>query len=331
VEVCLIDRAGARSLPAASAVESLPQDTGFVWIDFDHTDTRGMALLTEVIKAHPADIRDCYTRTPVPKIHLYADHLFSAINGVARGTDGRLHFQPLKVFLNERLLVTVLGPTHPALTREAARRELTAVRGRLDAQEFWPTSGLDLVTAVRFEMLRAQEDLTGTAASRIAALEQRVMQTDPVKAEALLQDLVELRHDLQTIGTSAAQTHESYGQLIKTVGAQEGLMQVDLRRIKELRQAFGHLKNTTDLEREYLQEMVDLFQTRVSAELNRFVRKITAWGTIAIAWTVIAGIYGMNFTRMPELNWRFGYPYALGLMVTVGLLLAFLFRRKRWI
>jgi len=331
VEVCLIDGAGARSVPAASVDELLSQDTGFVWIDFDHTDTRGMALLTEVIKAYPADIQDCYTRTPVPKIHLYADHLFSAINGVARGTDGRLHFQPLKVFLKERLVVTVLGPTHPALTREAARRDLTAVRGRLDTQGFCPTSGLDLITAVRFEMLRAQEDLTGTAASRIAALEQRVMQTDPVKAEALLQDLVELRHDLQTIGTSAAQTHESYAQLIKTLGAQEGLMRVDLRRIKELRQAFGHLKNTTDLEREYLQEMLDLFQTRVSTELNRFVRKITAWGTIAIAWTVIAGIYGMNFTHMPELNWRLGYPYAFGVMATVGLLLAFLFRRKGWI
>lgn len=90
----------------------------------------------------------------------------------------------------------MLGPTHKALTPEAARREISAVRARLVAQEFSPASGLDLVTAVRFEMLRAQEDITGTAANSIAALEQRVMQTDLVKAENLLQDLVALRHDL---------------------------------------------------------------------------------------------------------------------------------------
>jgi Mg2+ and Co2+ transporter CorA len=54
--------------------------------------------------------------------------------------------------------------------------------------------------------------------------------------------------------------------------------------------------NTTDLEREYLQEMLDLFQTRVSTELNRFVRKVTAWGSVGLAWTVIVGLYGMNFT-----------------------------------
>ena len=79
-------------------------------------------------------------------------------------------------------------------------------------------------------------------------------------------------------------------------------MPLDLGRLNEMRQGFSHLKNTTDLEREYLQEMLDLFQTRASTELNRFVRQITAWGTIGIAWTVIVGIYGMNFAHMPELN-----------------------------
>jgi magnesium transporter len=330
VDVYVIDGAGARSVPDASVSELLSRDEGLVWVDFDHTDTQGMALLTEVVRANPADIQDCYARTPVPKIHLYTDHLFSSINGVTRGTDGRLHFQPLKVFLTERLLVTVLGPTHAALTPEAAHRELSAVRGRIVAKEISPASTLDVVTAIRFEMLRVQEDITGSTASSIADLEQRVMQTDPVKAEGLLQDLVALRHDLQTIGTSAAQAHESYAQLIETLGASEDLMRMDLRRLDELRRAYGHLKNSTDLEREYLQEMVDVFQTRVSTELNIFVRKITAWGTIGIAWTVVAGIYGMNFRNMPELDWKLGYVWALGMMAAVGLGLAVLFQRKGW-
>ena len=331
MDICFIDAAGARAIPLRSVPEFIRDGAGVVWIDFDHTDADGMTLLTETIKAYPADIRDCSTRTPVPKIHLYADHLFSAINGVARGSDGRLHFQPLKVFMTERLLVTVLGPTHQALTSEAARRELAAVRDRLGEPGFRPASGLEIVTAIRFEMLRSQEELTGAAARSVATLERRVLQTDPVKADVLLQELFELRHDLQTIGTSAAQTHESYAQLIETMGFQEGLMRVDLRRIEELRRAFGHLKNTTELEREYLQEMVDLFQTLASTELNKFVRKITAFGTIGIAWTVIAGIYGMNFVHMPELGWRLGYPAALALMLAVGVVLMVLFRRKGWI
>jgi magnesium transporter len=331
VEVRLVGQAGTRPLAADSVHEALSQPDGIVWVDFDHTDTQGMELLIDLINVYVADLQDCYTRTPVPKLHVYPDHHFSAINGVARGVDGRLHFQPLKTFLAPRLLVTVLGPTHPALTAEAARRELAALGQRLDAGTFCPASAFELVSAMRFEMLRAQEELVGSAAARVAELEQRAIQTDPVAAEALLQDLVEVRHDLQTIGTNAAQTQESYVHLLETLGSQDGLMSVDLGRLNEMRQGFSHLKNTTDLEREYLQEMLDLFQTRASTELNRFVRQITAWGTIGIAWTVIVGIYGMNFTHMPELDWKYGYPSVLGLMLLVGLLLAMMFRKRGWL
>jgi len=331
VEARLILAGDTRPLQPDAVADAATGDEGVVWLDFDHTDEAGMALLTKLVRVFQADLQDCYTRTPVPKIHLYADHLFSAINGVARGDDGRLHFQPVKVFMNSRVVATVLGPTHLALSADAARRELVAIAARVDAGELRPESPLDLVTAIRFQMLQAQEELTGTAARQIAQLEQRIMVTEPVRADALLHDLVDVRHDLQTIGTNAAQTYESYAQLIELAEAHRGLMPLDLRRVIELRQGFGHLKNTTDLEREYLTEMLDLFQTRASTELNRFVRKITAWGTIGIAWTVIAGIYGMNFQDMPELGWRYGYPGALGLMVVVGAVLAALFRRKGWL
>jgi magnesium transporter len=101
--------------------------------------------------------------------------------------------------------------------------------------------------------------------------------------------------------------------------------------VRNSQQGFRHLQHTADLEREYLQEMIDLFQTRVSTELNRFVRKVTAWGSIGIAWTVIVGLYGMNFAYMPELGWRWGYPAVLVLMLIVGVLLVLLFRRRGWL
>jgi magnesium transporter len=264
-------------------------------------------------------------------MHFYADHHFSAINGLARGNDQRLYFQPLKTFLTPSILITVLGPTSHALTPETARRELAAVRKSLDARDLRPATALELISAIRYEMMHQQEDLITSSAARIAQLEREVTQQDAIKAEALLNDLFDLRHDLEAIRTSAAQAQESYTNLIETMGLQEGLMQVDLRRVRELRQGFRHLQNTADLEREYLQEMIDLFQTRVATELNRFVRKVTAGGSIAIAWTVIVGLYGMNFAHMPELSWRWGYPAVLGLMAIVGIVLAILFRRRGWL
>jgi magnesium transporter len=152
-----------------------------------------------------------------------------------------------------------------------------------------------------------------------------------VKSERLLEDLFALRHDLQTIRTSAAQAHQSYSNLLETAAAQDGLLTVDVRRVTELRQGFWHVMQTTDLEREYLQEMLDLFQTRVATELNRFVRRVTAWGTVGIAWTVIVGVYGMNFVAIPGLEAPWGFSAVLVGMAVVAVVLAVFFHRHGWL
>jgi magnesium transporter len=61
------------------------------------------------------------------------------------------------------------------------------------------------------------------------------------------------------------------------------------------------------------------------------MRKISAWVAIAAVGTLVAGIYGMNFDRMPELHWRFGYAWALGLMATASVTLYRVFKRSGWL
>jgi magnesium transporter len=331
MEAYWISDAGIKPLPDDAIRELASRDDGVLWIHLNHTNEAGMALLNDLIPARSGDVTECHTRTPVPKLHAYADHYFSAMNGLVRGTDGRLHFQPMKMFIAPTVLYTVIGPHHAALTEEALHRDVAVVRQRIEQREFCPRSGFELGAAIRIEMLRAQEELVATGAAQIAQLELNLLRLSPVKTELLLDDLFGLRHDLQTIRTNAAQTHEMYSHLTDQLGSQTGLMALDPRRLSELRQGYNHLRNTTDLEREYLQEVLDLFQTRISTELNRFVRKLTAFGTIGIAWTVITGIYGMNFDRMPELHWYYGYPAAIGVMLIVGGVLAWLFRRQGWL
>ena len=331
MDVCVVDTTGVRPVSTEAAVAVVESGTGIAWIDLGHDEREGMRLLVDLLHARPDDVDDCFNRLPVPKLHAYADHYFSAINGLARGTDGRLYFQPLKIFFTANVLITVMGPTSAALDPAAVHRDLTLIRDRLDTPQLRPRSAFDLVTAIRLQMLRSQESLVADAAARAAELEKRVMGIDPVKAEAVLSSLFSLRHDLQTIRTNAAQTHELYVHLIDTLDSQEGLMPLDTRRLNDLRLGFGHLRNTVDLQREYLQEVLDLLQTRVSTELNRFVRKITAWGTIGIGWTVIVGVYGMNFPNIPGLDWPYGWAFAFGLMVVVGVVLGVLFRRRGWL
>ena len=71
--------------------------------------------------------------------------------------------------------------------------------------------------------------------------------------------------------------------------------------------------------------------TRTSNEQNGEVKKISAWAAIGFAPTAIASIYGMNFHHMPELHWYLGYPFAIGLMIVVSVVLYTLFKRRGWL
>jgi magnesium transporter len=331
VDVRWISQDGVTTIQPMQISEFAAREDGVVWAHMDHTDEFGMSVLIMTVAPRPDDLHDVSSRIPVPKLHSYQDHHFSAINGLVRGSDGLLHMQPLKVFLTPRVLWTVFGPTNIALSPDAVARDIDVVRRQLEQGENVPHSAFDLIAAIRGVMLRGQEELIAAGARRVADLEKRAMTSDPVAAEQVLQDLSELRHDLQTIRINAAQTYELYDSLIDMLAVDASIMSIDPRRLALLRQQYGHLKNAADLEREYLQEVLDLMQTRVSNELNKFVRKITAYGTIAISLTVVAGIYGMNFESMPELRWAFGYPAALGAMLILSLVLWYLFHRRRWL
>ena len=71
--------------------------------------------------------------------------------------------------------------------------------------------------------------------------------------------------------------------------------------------------------------------TEASIDQNEEVKKISAWAAILFAPTLIGTVYGMNFRSMPELNWVFGYPFALSLMGLVSLALYLVFKRRGWL
>jgi magnesium transporter len=80
-----------------------------------------------------------------------------------------------------------------------------------------------------------------------------------------------------------------------------------------------------------LASVLDANLSMVSYTLNVVVKRLTSSSIILMSMSLIAGIYGMNFLFMPELDWRFGYPFALGLMVVVATVEVGIFRRIDWL
>ncbi|HEY5153139.1 MAG TPA: CorA family divalent cation transporter, partial [Acidimicrobiales bacterium] len=89
--------------------------------------------------------------------------------------------------------------------------------------------------------------------------------------------------------------------------------------------------DTLETQRELLGNAVDAHLAVVNNNMNEIMKKMTSWGAILFGAALISGIYGMNFTNMPELHWRYGYFMAVGLMLVMTVSLYTWFKRKGWL
>jgi len=101
-----------------------------------------------------------------------------------------------------------------------------------------------------------------------------------------------------------------------------------------LRDVFDHtiqIIDTVESYRDMLSGMLDVYLSSISNKMNEVMKVLTIFAAIFIPLTFIAGLYGMNFKFMPELEWYWGYFAALGFMAFVGISLVIYFRRKKWL
>jgi magnesium transporter len=97
--------------------------------------------------------------------------------------------------------------------------------------------------------------------------------------------------------------------------------------IKDINSLFEYIRFGFD-RLDYLQ---DTFLGLVNLQQNKIIKIFTVVSVIFMPPTLIASMYGMNFRYLPELNWKYGYPFSIGLMVTFSAIVLIYFRRKKWL
>lgn len=306
----------------------LARDDGFVWLDVPACDARAVSLLRE-LGFHPLAVRECQERMPIPKVHVYKDHFFVVLHTIELGDGGKMQLQQMNCFIHEsRYLVTVHGALEPGAAPETVCDELEVVRHRIETGRFRPKSPAELAHAAVSTLANSLEAFVSTLATQIGELERGVVRGRLKEYEKMLDALFQVRHRLQMVRTIAAHSREVHARM---VAFSRSLQSESTLWLQDLLDHFDRLKNICDGEKEKMQEILDLYQTRVANDLSQLVRKLTAIGAILVANTVITGVYGMNFDRMPELHWTYGYPFALTLMAIVSAGMAWWFHKKDWL
>jgi magnesium transporter len=186
-----------------------------------------------------------------------------------------------------------------------------------------------LLYALLDDMVDGYFDTVDAAEERIALIEEGLFDDEPIEERQLQKSLYSVRRSLIELRRHVAPMRDVVLQLLRREvpflgAATEAYFQDVLDRL--LRAIDG-----IDVQRELLGSVVDAQLALQANRMNKVMKKMTSWGAILIAATLIAGIYGMNFKHMPELDWQFGYLGALASMLAVTSGLYFWFRRKDWL
>jgi magnesium transporter len=318
---CAVYEEGSRrdgALTLEQAGKAARGGAAFVWLGVLEPSAEEFESIAREFDLHELAVEDAIKAHQRPKVELYGDTLFVVVK-TARYVDSEevIEIGELMIFVHPGFIVTVrhgegeLGPVRerierrPDLLRHGTGMALYSILDHVvDGYEV-AAQGVDVdIQQVERQVFSEDRD---NPAERIYKLEREVL--DFHGAVAPLSTAV----DELTRGDFAVVPDE-LDEYFRDVH-------------DHLRRVNGQIAGFRDL----LGTALHANLTQVSVRQNEDMRKISAWVAILAVPTMVAGIYGMNFTHMPELEWRFGYPAVLLLILVICTILHRRFKRAGWL
>ena len=294
------------------------------WIDV--CGLQNMDLLQKLgshFGLHPLALEDVVNTGQRPKLEEYDEHCFIVMKELRLA--GGVEADQISLFLGKGWVITL--QESPADPFEPVRERIRRGKGRIRKMgaDYLAYALIDALVDGVFPMLEQLGE-------RLEDLERDLVGNPGRKT---LQGIHSLRRELLYLRRAAWPQRE----VIHALQREESpLVQPDTRIY--LRDCYDHTIQILDLVETYRDlaaGMLEVYLSSISNRLNEIMKVLTVMATIFIPLTFLTGLYGMNFStaaspwNMPELNWYWGYPALLLLMLGVaGLMLAY-FRKKRWL
>jgi magnesium transporter len=325
VEIRLItpERVGLHQV--ADLPSLLEHTDGVLWVDIPEGDPDAVRVLGEVFGFHPKAVQDSVGRSPVPKVHVYADHVFVVLHAPEAGAGGHVHYVELDQFIGERYLVTVHGPVNVAVDPAAARVETDMVAGRVDGGRLVPPSGYELSTAVVSALTGRMRDHVSARTTEVWRFEQQVTAGELGDAERFLDGMFRVRHGLLTVRTMASLSSEVYGRMhaLGVFGTEgQWLLENNVDQ-------FQRLATMAHSQEDYLQGVIEFYQTRTNTKMTIAAERLAVIAAVTLPITALSSVMGMNVIVNAHTD-----PVILGVLVAgmavLSVLLLAWARRHGW-
>jgi magnesium transporter len=308
--------------PDLRRISDIIQDpAALIWIDVVSPTPDDLDLLSEEFEFHPLALEDAVHPRQRARLDEYETFLaifFYAIDGTQEN-EGEVGLSQLSIFAGSNYVVTVHDRPLPALdeTSERWRVNYERIKGK--------TAGL-LVYSILDAIVDGYLPLVDQLSDRIDALEDAIFQHFDIATQ---QEIFRLKREMLRLRHVLSPERDVINILMRR--DTPIFSDAETRYFQDIYDHLQRVLDSIDTFRDLLSSALDSYLTVVSNRLNKVMKTLTASSIVLMSMTLVAGVYGMNFEHMPELNWLLGYPWALGLMVTIGVSLGVLFKRIDWL
>lgn len=300
--------------------EALNSKDKFVWLRLKDPDKAFMKEVQAKFDLHDLAIEDAHRAHQRPKFESYGKTYFVVLRTIkAREGEKNIDFGETHFFVGKNFIITIRHRSPIPFDDVRARCELTPHLLE-KGSGFVLYAVVDFIVDQYFPIIDMLEEELEKLENKI--FKEKYRKETPAQIYRLKCKIIDIKHAVSPL-----------------VDICNKLMRFDAELIDEeirnyFRDIYDHsvrINEMLDSTKEQLTTALEANFSLTAIHQNEVSKRFAGWAAIIGVPTMIAGIYGMNFANMPELQWKYGYPFALGLIVVSCGLLFYFFRRSRWL
>jgi magnesium transporter len=296
------------------------------WIELGERSDEATAFLGQTLHVHPLAIEDVWNDVGLPKVEDFDDYVQIIIHGI-REDDRRSKELPLELAELDILIGKNFVVTHAhdekACAISPVQAEILRNPRLLKKGPAW------IAHAVMDRMVDEYMPLIDRFDDQIEGIEEQILVGSAKSDREVIPRIIRIKRSLQMLRRTTIYQREILLRL-----ARAEFDEIPRELVPFYRDVYDHFARVTELVDSYRELVTSLLEAQFSMQSNRMneiMKRLTIMSTIMLPLSVVAGIYGMNFKHMPELEWLYGYPFAIGLMATITISILTWFRAKKWL
>lgn len=290
------------------------KDLDWYWVDFDKPTNQEISLLESFFHFHPLAIEDCLHRLQRPKVDHYDGYHFFVVHTMNEET---LEAEELDLFVGKNFVVTFHHNTV---------EELDLVREKLQrSASFWERGAIYAMYQVLDKVVDSYFPLVHKIEDQLNEIEDQM--TFDMK-HLSINSVFDMRSDLLWLRRTILPMRDLMYRVLHS--SRFDLQPQEHTYFSDISDHLVKLTEIVESNRELTADLRDSYMAMNSNRMNRIMMILTIVSSIFIPLTFIAGVYGMNFEYMPELEMKYGYFFAIGAMTLIGVFMVAWFKYKGW-